>query len=310
VYRGIFFCGLRGKIWYDFLWGGDEMVLTAWMGLLVILFGYVLAWPLSYVSGRVPRVLMDRWAAECRDYLAVSGDGSGVLGFLGSGLRCDCKRRASLALVNTLPVIGFLRSRGRCSVCEGGLIPRFYLVLEILCPILMFLTANHFGLGVMGFICMGFTWVLLALTGMDCHSQLLPDCWTISLLWLGLLFSMTSYAWVTLDWAVWGAILAYMIPWLIAKFYVLFSGKEGMGYGDCKMLAMLGAWFGPHGVLAILFAASLLSVFYSILARVIWAEPIFGHPRPFGPALAAAAWVHLLYGSWVEFFLFGSRIVF
>ena len=196
-----------------------------------------------------------------------------------------------------IPVISFLFLRGRCSACKTRISWRYPLV-EMACGLLSGAAAWHFGasgptLQLAGALVL--IWFLLALTMIDIDTQLLPDSMTLPLLWLGLLFNLSG-TFVTLPNAVVGAVLGYMMLWTVYWVFKLLTGKEGMGFGDFKLLGALGAWLGWMQLPAIILAASLSGLLFAFAqlaaARMGWNQKI-----PFGPYLASGGLLSLFFGN-------------
>jgi leader peptidase (prepilin peptidase)/N-methyltransferase len=153
----------------------------------------------------------------------------------------------------------------------------------------------QFGFNTYGLAAVFFTWCLISLTFIDADHQLLPDTITLPLLWLGLLIN-TQHGFASLESAVWGAALGYLILWSIYWAFKLLTGKEGMGYGDFKLLAALGAWCGAAALPLIILLSSVTGVLLAVLLMVFKRHDV-QNPLPFGPYLAIAGWIALLWGD-------------
>ncbi|WP_372743322.1 A24 family peptidase, partial [Neptunomonas sp.] len=197
-----------------------------------------------------------------------------------------------------IPVVSYLFLRGRCSGCKTSISLR-YPVIELLTALLSVIAVTKFGFNTYGLAAVFFTWCLVALTFIDIDHQLLPDRIVLPLLWLGLLInSQTSSldSFTSLSSAVWGAALGYLILWSVYWLFKLLTGKEGMGYGDFKLLAALGAWCGATALPLIILLSSVTGVILAVilmLSRKHQAQ----NPLPFGPYLAIAGWIALLWGD-------------
>lgn len=195
---------------------------------------------------------------------------------------------------DNIPVLSYLFLRGRCASCQAR-IPLRYPLIELGSALLAAGAAWHFGptLQLAGALLL--MWTLTALFFIDLDHQILPDCLTLPLLWLGLLFNSFA-SFVPLHEAVWGAAAGYASLWSIFWMFRLFTGKDGMGYGDFKLLAALGAWMGPIALLPIIMLSSLIGALVGGSMMVF-----FKHQRdvpiPFGPYIAAAGWVWLMGGD-------------
>ncbi|WP_188589843.1 prepilin peptidase, partial [Achromobacter denitrificans] len=193
-----------------------------------------------------------------------------------------------------LPLLGWLLLRGRCAAC-GTPIGWRYPAIELLTCALFAACAWRFGATPLALCAMGLSATLVALAWIDFESTLLPDALTQPLLWAGLLVNLTD-AFATLQMAVAGAVAGYVFLWVIFHVFRLLTGREGMGYGDFKLLAALGAWFGAEALPMLLLSASLLGVLIGG-ALTLSGRARRGQPLPFGPYLALAGIVTLLAGG-------------
>lgn len=211
-----------------------------------------------------------------------------------------CGHRIS-ALEN-IPVLSWLFLRGRCSECQAQ-IPWRYPLVELVSGLLAAGLIWHFGSGWQGLSALLFAWLLLAMTGIDLDTQLLPDDLTYPLLWCGLLFNLKA-TYVPLPDAVIGAVAGYLSLWSVYWLFKLTTGKEGMGYGDFKLLAALGAWLGWKMLPAIILLSSAVGAVVGI-ALIVFARHGRNKPIPFGPYLAGAGLIALVFRTQVSQFLFG-----
>ncbi|MFG0722669.1 prepilin peptidase [Pseudomonas sp. GLN_6] len=193
-----------------------------------------------------------------------------------------------------IPVISYLFLRGKCSSCKSPISLRYPLV-ELTCGLLSAFIAWHFGFTWQAGGMLLLTWGLLAMSLIDVDHQLLPDSLVLPLLWLGLIANSFGL-FASLEDALWGAIAGYLSLWSVYWLFKLVTGKEGMGYGDFKLLAMLGAWGGWQVLpLTILLSSLVGAVLGTIMLRLRNAET--STPIPFGPYLAIAGWIALLWGE-------------
>jgi len=206
---------------------------------------------------------------------------------------CDVE----LASYDNVPVISWLLLRGKCRHCHTSISAQYPLV-EAGTAILSVVVAYHFGETSMAFAGLVFTWMLIALSGIDIRTKLLPDEITLPMLWLGLLVSL-GVGLVDPVHAILGAATAYGGLWAFIGLMKLLTGKEGMGHGDFKLLAALGAWFGPPAVMPILLMACLLFLVAAALLH-LRGQKTSGVQIPFGPAIAAAGWVWLSMGLRIQ----------
>ncbi len=207
---------------------------------------------------------------------------------------------APIRAIHNIPLLSYLALRGRCASCQARISAR-YPAVELLSGVATALAAWRFGFGWPAACAMLVTWFLIALTFIDLDVQLLPDSLTLPLLWLGLLASLTGWASngnslpsdpVS---AIAGAAIGYLSLWAIYHLFRLLTGKEGMGYGDFKLLAALGAWLGWQMLLPIvLFSAGVGAVVG--IALIVTRRQQRGNPIPFGPFLAAAGWLAMMWG--------------
>ena len=193
-----------------------------------------------------------------------------------------------------IPVLGYLLLQGRCTRCEATISPRYPLV-EILSTLLSAWLGWHFGLGAAGLAALVFAYFLIALSVIDTQTQLLPDSLTLPLLWLGLLVNLNGN-FAPLGDAVLGAAAGYLVLWAIYWVFRFATGKEGMGYGDFKLMAALGAWLGWQVLPLVLLLASCLGAMIGI-AMVLMKRKTTDQTLPFGPYLAIAGMLMLLYGK-------------
>lgn len=193
-----------------------------------------------------------------------------------------------------IPVISYLLLKGKCSQCKTAISLR-YPAIELLTALLSVLAIYTLGFNGFGLAAVVFTWLLIALTFIDLDHYLLPDRITLPLLWLGLLIN-TQEMFTSVSSAVWGAAIGYLTLWSIYWLFKLLTGKEGMGYGDFKLLAALGAWCGATSLPLIILLSSVTGVVLAIV-MVAFKRHEAQKPLPFGPYLAIAGWIALLWGQ-------------
>ena len=193
-----------------------------------------------------------------------------------------------------IPVLSYIFLKGKCSACGQGISIEYPLV-EATTALLSFFIAQHFGVSWQTVLALLFTWTLIALTMIDIHKQLLPDNLTIPLLWLGIICAIFNL-FVDLQSAVIGAIAGYLSLWTVYQLFKLLTGKEGMGFGDFKLLAALGAWMGWKMLPLIVVLSSFVGAVIGI-AMIIFARHDKRVPIPFGPYLAIAGWIALIWGD-------------
>jgi len=199
-----------------------------------------------------------------------------------------------ITALENIPVISWLALRGKCSKCKARISAR-YPIVEAFTGLLSALLVWQFGSGLMGLSTLLFAFLLIALTFIDADTQLLPDDLTYPLLWAGLLVNLNG-TFVPLQDAVIGAAAGYLVLWTVYWLFKLATGKEGMGYGDFKLLAALGAWLGWTMLPTIILLSSIVGALVGI-GLIVFAKRGRGNPIPFGPYLAAAGMIALLFGG-------------
>lgn len=200
----------------------------------------------------------------------------------------------AITALENIPVVSYAFLRGKCRQCKAAISAR-YPIVELVTGLLSFFLIWHFGSGWVGVSTLIFAYLLIAMTGIDLDTQLLPDDLTLPLLWLGLLINLNG-TFVPLQDAVVGAVAGYLCLWSVYWLFKLATGKEGMGYGDFKLLAALGAWLGWTMLPLIILLSSLVGAVIGI-GLIILARRGRDIPIPFGPYLAIAGMIALLYGK-------------
>ncbi|MBS1197187.1 MAG: prepilin signal peptidase PulO-like peptidase [Proteobacteria bacterium] len=259
---------------------------SAFLGLCVGSF-------LNVVIYRLPRMMEREWQAQCAELRGEETAPVEVLNLAKPRSRCPACGHQITALEN-IPVLSYLVLRGRCSACKAGISPRYPLI-EALTGLLSFFTIWHFGSTLAGGAALLMVWSLIALTFIDFDTQLLPDSITLPLLWLGLLFNLIG-GFASLQSAVVGAMAGYLSLWSVYWLFKLATGKEGMGYGDFKLLAALGAWLGWQLLPAIILLSAVVGAVVGIVLIVL-AKHGRNVPIPFGPYLAGAGLIALYWGK-------------
>jgi leader peptidase (prepilin peptidase)/N-methyltransferase len=263
------------------------IVLTGMLGLLIGSF-------LNVVILRLPARMAAAWQREAREVLQLEAEEAPLPpGIVREPSHCmHCQHR--LSALDNIPLLSWLVLRGRCRYC-GTRISAQYPLVELLCGVLSAVVVWKFGPTWAAAGGLLLTWTLIACAGIDVRTQLLPDQLTLPLLWLGLILALVPL-FVGAKSAILGAAIGYLSLWSVYWLFKLLTGKEGMGYGDFKLLAALGAWMGPLAMLPVILLSSLIGAVVGgsmILARRHQAQV----PIPFGPFLAAAGWVWLVAGD-------------
>jgi leader peptidase (prepilin peptidase)/N-methyltransferase len=242
-------------------------------------------------------MLETQWRTECREWLGVQTESATEttppFNLIMPRSRCPHCGHAIGALEN-IPILSYLWLRGRCAEC-GSRISIEYPLVEAFSAVLAAVVAWHFGysLAAVGALLLG--WALIALSLIDFHTKLLPDNITLPMLWLGLLFNLEG-TYTDLYSSVIGAVAGYLSLWLLFHVFKLLTGKEGMGYGDFKLFALLGAWLGWQTLPLIILISSFLGATVGI-GLMVFRGRDKNIPIPFGPYLALAGWVTLLWGE-------------
>ena len=259
-----------------------------------LLLGLLIGSFLNVVVYRLPVMMQREWQAEAKAILLLPADTStSAFNLLLPNSQCPhCSHE--IKPWENIPVISYLFLRGKCSSCKAPISMRYPLV-ELACGLLSAFIAWHFGFTWQAGAMLLLTWGLLAMSLIDVDHQLLPDSLVLPLLWLGLIANSFGL-FTSLEDALWGAVAGYLSLWSVYWLFKLVTGKEGMGYGDFKLLAMLGAWGGWQVLpLTILLSSLVGAVLGLIMLRLRNAEA--STPIPFGPYLAIAGWIALIWGE-------------
>ena len=249
---------------------------------------------LNVVIYRLPVMMQREWRAECREFLELPAEEEqGRFNLSVPRSRCgNCGHR--ITALENIPIISYLVLRGHCSEC-GVRLSLQYPLVELFTALLSMVVGWHFGVSLQALAALVLTWSLIAASGIDIGHKLLPDSITLPLLWLGVLLSLFDL-FIPLEQSVVGVMVGYLSLWSVFMLFKLVTGKEGMGYGDFKMLAMLGAWLGWQPLLVGVMTASLVGAIVGITMIVARINQR-GTQIPFGPYLAAAGWLTLLWGE-------------
>ena len=266
-------------------------VVLAFAGLLGLLIGSFL----NVVIHRLPKMMEREWRGQCAEMLDLEAKPEQQPAYNLVVPRSGCPEcNHQITALENIPVLSYLVLRGRCSEC-GWRIPLRYPVIELLTGILSVLVLWRFGLTIAAAGALLLTWALVALSAIDFDTQYLPDSITLPFLWLGLAFNVAG-VYTTTQASVLGAIVGYLALWSVYHLFRLITGKEGMGYGDFKLLALFGAWLGWTAVPLIVF----LSAFVGAIVGIALIK-LRGHDRnipiPFGPYLAVAGWIAMMWGE-------------
>jgi len=284
----------------------DLLLSYGWVGLAAALWlALCVGSFLNVVIYRMPVMLNRQWQAEARAVLELEEDGelSEPFNLATPRSRCPACGNQIKAWQN-IPVLSWLLLKGRCGACQTA-IPVRYPAIELLTAILTLAVFGVFGLTWLGLAAALYTWVLIAATFIDLDTQLLPDQLTLPLLWLGLIVNFSdgfgAGAIIDPDSAFIGALAGYLSLWSVYWGFKLITGKEGMGYGDFKLFGAIGAWLGwqilPGAILIAAVSGLIYAAFTFVRGQRESAQPI-----PFGPFLAVAGWVCLMFRDTVVSF--------
>ena len=275
----------------------DALAAEPWLFIgTATLLGLLIGSFLNVVIHRLPIMMEREERAYCSALLAPEAAESAEQSTFNLITPNSCCPHCGHAITakENIPLLSYALQRGRCRGCGAG-ISLQYPFIELLSGVLAGICAWHFGFGWAAGAAMLFSWALIALSGIDFKTQLLPDSITLPLMWLGLALALAPL-FVDLYSAVIGAAVGYLSLWSVYWLFKLLSGKEGMGYGDFKLLAALGAWQGWQMLLPIIILSSLVGSIVGI-ALMVFRGRDHNVPMPFGPFLAAAGWLTLLWGD-------------
>jgi len=257
------------------------------------LFGLIVGSFLNVVIYRLPVIMQRSWEGQCQELLELEQSSHETFNLITPASRCPYCGNHIGALEN-IPVISYLLQRGRCKHC-GEPISIRYPLIELFTAVLSGITAWHFGFGLPAVFAILLTWALIAMSFIDIDHQLLPDDITLPFLWIGLLLSLFGF-YTDMQSAIIGAVSGYLSLWLVYHTFKLITGKEGMGFGDFKLFALFGAWLGWQSLPLILILSSLVGAIIGISMILLMGRDR-QLPIPFGPYLAAAGWIALLWGG-------------
>ncbi len=265
--------------------------------VLVILLGLLVGSFLNVVIYRLPLIMEQEWRSQCAELFGQSDTAATAdkpsLSLWGPRSQCPHCGHLITAIEN-IPLFSYIRQRGRCAHCQGAISIQ-YPIIEALSGCLAGIVAWKLGFGWPAAAALLFTWILLAASIIDFRHQLLPDDLVLPLLWLGLLAALFRL-FADLPSAVIGAMAGYLSLWSVYQVFRLLTGKEGMGHGDFKLLAALGAWAGWQYLVTIVILSSVVGAIFG-LALILFRGRDRQIPMPFGPFLATAGWIALLWGE-------------
>ena len=269
------------------------------------LLGLIVGSFLNVVILRLPVMMENEWRRQCAELVAGDRDDSPPdaavseqtaaepFNLMVPRSRCPhCGH--TIRAIDNIPVISYLLLRGRCAACRHPISAR-YPIIEAVTGLFSMVVAWHFGFTWAAMAALFLTWALIALSVIDFDHQLLPDNITVPFIWIGLVLGLLAL-FTDIRSAVIGASVGYLSLWSVYQLFKLLTGKEGMGYGDFKLLAMLGAWMGWQYLLVVVLLSSVVGAVVGITLTTVMGRDR-SIPIPFGPYLAAAGWLALLWGD-------------
>ena len=281
-----------------------ELLQTSTVALTatVFIFGLLIGSFLNVVIFRLPVMMKNTWTLEASEFLEITPPKLDRFNLIKPDSTCP-KCGHQIRAWENIPVISYLFLGGKCSACKTRISLR-YPIIELVSAAVSAMVAWYFGWSLQTAFLLIFVWILIALTMIDFDTQLLPDSLVYPLLWLGLIANLSS-TFSSLHDGIIGAIAGYLSLWSIYWLFKLTTGKEGMGYGDFKLFAAFGAWFGWQALpLIILLSAAVGSVVGILLILVKGRDKNI--PIPFGPYLCGAALVYIFWGQAITNWYLGT----
>jgi leader peptidase (prepilin peptidase)/N-methyltransferase len=269
-----------------------QLNVATYLTLLFIL-GLLIGSFLNVVIYRLPIMMQREWRCDCLEFLEQPSEATAEIFNLSiPRSRCGKCGHAISALEN-IPILSYLALRGKCQGCKTPISIQYPLV-ELFTGVISLVIGWHFGVSLQALAGLIFSWCLIAASGIDLGHKLLPDTITLPLMWLGILLSLFNI-FIDLETSIIGAIAGYLCLWSVFILFKLVTGKEGMGHGDFKLLAALGAWCGWKMLFVIVLTSSLVGAVVGIL-MIVLSKTERNTQIPFGPYLAAAGWISFLWG--------------
>jgi len=269
--------------------------------IFAIVLGLIIGSFLNVVIHRLPKMLMSDWSQDCVNFLGEqdksftykAAEPTKPYNLSLPASSCpNCNHK--ITTLENIPILSYIFLKGKCSECKIKISIR-YPFIELLSGILSLVVVFQFGLTIQSLFALLLTWNLIALSGIDFDHQYLPDSLTLPFIWLGLLLN-TFHLYTDLNSAVIGAIAGYLSLWFIYHLFKIVTKKEGMGFGDFKLLALFGAWFGWQSLAAIIMLSSIAGAVIGI-GLIIFKNQTLSKKIPFGPYLAIAGWIFMLWGE-------------
>ena len=278
--------------------GLHTFFLNAPLGFIMVvaLLGLLAGSFLNVVIHRLPIMLRRQWSDECRELMSIS-NGASMEGEQTYNLvtpRSACPKCGhKITAFENIPIVSYLVLRGKCRAC-GAAIPLRYPLVEIVTALLSLAVAWYFGYSWQAVAALLLTWVLIALSVIDLQTSLLPDTITLPFIWLGMIINIGETL-TDLQSSLLGAVCGYLSLWSVYHVFKWLTRKEGMGYGDFKLLALLGAWLGWQMLPFVILMSSFVGATVGI-GLMLFKGQDKNIPIPFGPYLALAGWIGLLWG--------------
>jgi leader peptidase (prepilin peptidase)/N-methyltransferase len=261
-----------------------------WAIAIAALFALCVGSFLNVVIYRLPIMMEREWQSQVNDTVDTEAEAFSLSAPASTCPKCGHK----IKWFENIPVISYLALRGKCSGCKTPISIR-YPSIELISAITVAFAVYVYGFNEISLSVAIFTWILISLIFIDIDHQLLPDKLTLPLLWLGLLVNSFGL-FTSLENAVYGAMAGYLSLWSVYWAFKLLTGKEGMGYGDFKLLAALGAWVGIGQLPLIILLSSLVGAIFGV-CMILFSKHAKENPIPFGPYLAIAGWIALYWGN-------------
>ncbi len=260
----------------------------------VFIIGLIVGSFLNVVIYRLPVMMKNEWRCECEEFLEIepSKPAEKISLSLPPSTCGHCGHK--ITILENIPILSYLFLKGQCSSCHTHISIQ-YPIVELFTAITSVIVALQFGVSIQSLSAIFLTWVLIAASGIDIQHKLLPDQLMLPLLWLGLLLNLFG-VFTDIESSVIGAMLGYMSLWTVFWLFKLITKKDGMGYGDFKLLAVLGAWMGWKYLFIIILTSSLVGAVIGIIYLLLQGKDK-NTQIPFGPYLASAGWATLLWGE-------------
>ncbi|MFT5548477.1 MAG: leader peptidase (prepilin peptidase)/N-methyltransferase [Candidatus Azotimanducaceae bacterium] len=269
-----------------------QLHVATYLTFLFIL-GLLIGSFLNVVIYRLPIMMQREWRSDCLEFLEQPLE-TETESFNLSMPRSSCSECGhAISALENIPILSYLALKGKCKACKTSISIQYPLV-ELFTGIISLVIGWHFGVSLQTLAGLFFSWCLIAASGIDLGHKLLPDNITLPLMWLGILISFFN-VFIDLETSVIGAIAGYLCLWSVFILFKLVTGKEGMGHGDFKLLAALGAWCGWKMLFVIVLTSSLVGAVIGIL-MILLSKTKRNTEIPFGPYLASAGWISFIWG--------------